>query len=792
MIDYGKMRRKFPSKKSTGKSGKAAILKAIAKEYELKKAELGASAPLIRRGFPYYMTIITALLVVGGLVLTAISKRGVVADDLAGEKAEKSIHHLAVALSRYCYHTGRFPATEEGLEQLASKRVSTRGWNGPYVKKVKQDPWKHDYVYAYNGADKLPTLYSLGPDGRAGTTDDVIADPRDFDAAFRDTSWTEGWMPQHLRDIVVAQDERHKKALEEEVEAIRHPKIPVEGVTDLADGWRFAPVWRAYGSNLACPATSACLWPDEGPGIQWQDVRVPHDWAAGLAFSTNSVDAQTGALPWRGMGWYRRSVTIPEKAKGRRIALVFAGVAGDIDVFVGRDRVGGAKSPRGAFEVDVTEKVAYGSPTELTVRVANTGEANPPFYPGAGLVGEVRLAIDDPKVRIVEGTLSVSALSLSEAAAKMRIAYDTPSGAVTNDFDVPAPRLWTPMRPFLYKGYLEGRLYQYAVRTYSFREDGTFLLNGRPFTLRGVRLGVDMGFLGMAFSREAARRRLQAMKDAGVNAVRFVDGVPCRTYLDLCEEMGFVVWDRSFDGVPGLERNFAHDAFDRLGGGASSGNGLCDVAFQPKRGYHLVRAAWSDYDKVVEIIGGWTRDAKPGDEVVVECATCADEVELFVNGESAGRRSLAPDAAERVVSWKVPFDPGEIKVIAYQGGKYMGETARRTAFAPAAVTLAADRQAIADGELALVHVAVEDRYAVPSPASGVKVGFSLEGPGKIVAVATGRHPPVEPFGETASHTLEGGRAVVAVRRNVGGSGLPLKLTATSPSLRSAVVVLPRR
>lgn len=791
MIDYDKMRRKFPSKKPTRRNGKAAVLKAIAKEYELKKAELGASAPLIRRGFPYYMTIITALLVVGGLVLTAISKRGVVADDLAGEKAEKSIHHLAVALSRYCYHTGRFPATEEGLEQLASKRVSVRGWNGPYVKKVKQDPWKHDYVYAYNGADRLPTLYSLGPDGKAGTTDDVIADPRDFDAAFRDTSWTEGWMPQHLRDIVVAQDERHKKALEEEVEAIRHPKIPVEGVIDLADGWRFAPVWRAYGSQTAMPASSACIWPDGNPDIQWRDVRVPHDWAAGLAFSTNAVDAQTGALPWRGMGWYRRSVTIPEKARGRRVAVVFNGVAGDIDVFVGRDRVGGAKSPRGVFEVDVSDKISYGSPTELTVRVANTGAENPPFYPGAGLVGEVRLAIDDPRDRIVEGTFSVCTRSLSGDVAKMRIEYDTPSGTVTNDFDVPA-RLWTPMRPFLYKGYLEGRLYQYAVRTYAFREDGTFLLNGRPFTLKGVRLGVDMGFLGMAFSREAARRRLQAMKDAGVNAVRFVDGVPCRTYLDLCDEMGFVVCDESFDRAPGIERRFAHDAFDRLGGGAASGAGLCDIAFQPKREYHLARAAWSDYDKVVEIIGGWTPAVKPGEEVVVECATSADEVELFVNGESAGRRRLAPDAAERVISWKVPFDPGEIKAIAYQGGKYMGETAKRTAFAPAAVTLAADRQAIADGELALVHVAVEDRYAVPTSASGVKVNFGLEGPGRIVAVATGRLPPLEPFGETTSCTLDGGRAVVAVRRNVGGSGLPLKLTAASPSLRSAVVVLPRR
>ena len=792
MIDYGKMRRKFPSKKPTGKGGKSAILKAIAKEYELKKAELGASAPLIRRGFPYYMTIITALLVVGGLVLTAVSKRGGVdKEGRNGEKAVKSIHNLAVALSRYCYHTGRFPSTEEGLERLSSKSVSARGWNGPYIKKVNQDPWKHDYVYEYNGTDKLPTLYSLGPDGKAGTTDDVIADPRDFDAAFRDTSWTEGWMPQHLRDIVVAQDERHKKALEEEVEAIRHPKIPVEGVTDLSDGWRFAQVWRAYGSQLAVPATSACEWPDAAPDIKWQDVRVPHDWAAGAAFSTNSVDAQSGALPWRGMGWYRRSITIPEKARGRRVALVFHGVAGDIDVFVGRDRVGGAKSPRGVFEVDVTKKVAYGSPTELTVRVANTDKANPPCYPGAGLVGEVRLAIDDPGNRIVEGTFSVSTLSLSESAAKMRVTYDTPSGAVTNDLDV-LPRIWTPARPFLSKGYLEGRLYQYAVRTYSFREDGTFLLNGKPFTLNGVRLGTDMGFLGMAFSREAARRRLQAMKDAGVNAVRFVDGEPCRTYLDLCEEMGFVVWDSSFDGVPGLERSFAHDAFDRIGGGAASGQALCDITFSPRREWHLAHAAWAKDDKVVEIIGGWTLGAKPGEEVVVECATSADEAELFVNGESAGRRSIAPDAPERIVSWKVPYDPGEVKVIAYQGGKYMGETAKRTAFAPAAVTLASDRQAIADGELVLVSVAVEDRYSTPVPVSGVKVNFDLEGPGRIVAVATGRRPPVEPFGETASHTLHDGRAVVAVRRNVGGSGLPLKLTASSPSLRSAVVVLPRR
>jgi len=60
-------------------------------------------------------------------------------------------------------------------------------------------------------------LYSKGPDGRAGTTDDVLPDQDLFDKPFRDTTWTNHWVPYQYRGILVAPDEKTKKAWAEEI-----------------------------------------------------------------------------------------------------------------------------------------------------------------------------------------------------------------------------------------------------------------------------------------------------------------------------------------------------------------------------------------------------------------------------------------------------------------------------------------------------------------------------------------------------------------------------------------------
>ena len=237
MVDYNEMRKKFVAKKPVGgdskspmhrKSSKAAV-KAIAREYELKKAELqGSGAPTIRRGPLFYGVIIFGLIVIGSLVLSA-SKGGLSLGKKRIERADlmarKAMNSLTVALGRYKFHVGQYPTTEEGLavlaycrpEELRKIRRAHKGRNGPYVNHIVKAPWGHDYIYETRPEGGNPILYSRGPDGRIGTTDDVMPDQTSFDEAFRDTSWTNHWAPAEYRGIIVAPDEATKRRVNEEM-----------------------------------------------------------------------------------------------------------------------------------------------------------------------------------------------------------------------------------------------------------------------------------------------------------------------------------------------------------------------------------------------------------------------------------------------------------------------------------------------------------------------------------------------------------------------------------------------
>ena len=234
MVDYNELRKKFQPKKAVAggkdpmhrKSTKAAV-KAIAREYEMKKAELqGSGAPTIKRGPVFYFSLIAILAIVGGLVLSrgdlSLGKKRIDRNDLM---ARKAMDALSVALGRYKFHVGAYPTTEEGLKVLAYRnpneirkiRKAHKGWDGPYVNHIVNDPWGHEYVYETRPEGGTPILYSKGPDGRAGTTDDVMPDQLSFDAAFRDTTWTNNWAPAELRGVVLAPDEETKRRVQNEM-----------------------------------------------------------------------------------------------------------------------------------------------------------------------------------------------------------------------------------------------------------------------------------------------------------------------------------------------------------------------------------------------------------------------------------------------------------------------------------------------------------------------------------------------------------------------------------------------
>ena len=134
--------------------------------------------------------------------------------------------------------------------------------------------------------------------------------------------------------------------------------------------------------------------------------------------------------------------------------------------------------------------------------------------------------------------------------------------------------------------------------------------------------------------------------------------------------------------------------------------------------------------------------------------------------------------------WQVPYAPGALKAVAYQGGKSIATTEIKTAGAPARVVLTPDRAAIAaDGDdLSFVTVRVEDKDGNFCPLADNLVKFALEGPARIAGVDNGNAATVEPF-QADYRKAFNGLALLIVRGEHGKAGR-VKITATSEGLRA--------
>ena len=230
MVNIEEMRKKFKPKKPTPERQRSrAAIQAIAREYELKKENLKGGAPLVKKGPLFYGLVILLLIVLGAMLVPSIMNGrlalGKKRIDRNALQARKAMDALSLALGRYKFHVGVYPTTEEGLAVLAFRRPNEirriraqhPGWDGPYVNHVVPDPWGNDYVYEARPEGGHPVLYSKGPDGRAGTLDDLLPDQAAFEEPFRDTSWTNGWAPCELRGVVVAPDEETRRRVREEM-----------------------------------------------------------------------------------------------------------------------------------------------------------------------------------------------------------------------------------------------------------------------------------------------------------------------------------------------------------------------------------------------------------------------------------------------------------------------------------------------------------------------------------------------------------------------------------------------
>jgi beta-galactosidase len=343
--------------------------------------------------------------------------------------------------------------------------------------------------------------------------------------------------------------------------------------------WRFIK-GELDAATVAQPAFDDALW---------EPVQLPHDWAISGPFNPKE-NGYAGKLPWRGVGWYRKSFTVDAADKGRRVYLDFDGVMAFPKVYVNGQLAGEWDYGYMSFRVDATPFVKFGEKNIVAV-CADTRKHGTRWYPGAGIYRKVTMTLCDPvhvsqwgiyittpEVKDPEATVRVQSTLENHQDQEAKVALETtildPDGksvatiqtemtvaatatpAVVQTVKFSSPQRWDIASPKLYaaKSILkvndkvaDSVTTPFGIRTFEFKADDGFHLNGRRVQLYGVCLHHDQGPLGGAFFPRAMERQLEIMRDMGVNAIRTSHNPPAPELLELCDRMGFVVWDECFD-----------------------------------------------------------------------------------------------------------------------------------------------------------------------------------------------------------------------------------------------------
>lgn len=374
----------------------------------------------------------------------------------------------------------------------------------------------------------------------------------------------------------------------------------------IDQGWRFSfghPVDKERDFNHGTSYFSYLAKAGYGDGAAaakfddraWRKLDLPHDWAVEQDFSplasfSHGFKAIGAKFPERTIGWYRKTITIPDSDLGRKISIEFDGVFRNSSVWVNGHYLGTEASGYNSFHYDISDVLNYGGENVIAVRV-DAGMEEGWFYEGAGIYRHVWLSKTDPIHIEKDGTFVTTDINLksrnatvttmtslvNEGASAQTVSLvhtlvDASGKAVGSSrkdgiklaphrpqeitFDFPAGtiRLWDIEDPYLYTlvsavwcngKQTDSYTTPFGFRTIRFDAKQGFFLNGKNVKLKGTNNHQDHAGVGTAMPDELQYYRIRALKDFGSNAYRCSHHPPTPELLEACDKLGMLVIDEN-------------------------------------------------------------------------------------------------------------------------------------------------------------------------------------------------------------------------------------------------------
>jgi len=356
----------------------------------------------------------------------------------------------------------------------------------------------------------------------------------------------------------------------------QHP----QNMVPVTDGWKFI---RADVNNAETVAFD---------DSKWSQITLPHTW--------NDKDTLAGPNYYRGPGWYRIKLAIPETAKDKRVFIHFEAASLVADVYFNGVHLGQHRGGFTAFCYELTPYVKKDSPNILAVRVDNSSFADVPPLSGdfniqGGIYRSVWLIVKNPvcitpldyastgiyikqtEVTKEEATVDVLAKVSNgldkQAIIKSRVTiFDANSAmvakaeesaqvepgqtkSVNNQVRIANPHLWNGRKdPYLYQAKVEllcdgnvvdeisGTLGAIGLRYFSVDANKGFFLNGESYPLRGVDRHQDRPGKGWAISYADQDEDANLIMEIGATCVRLAHYPHSNYFLSLCDKNGLAVW----------------------------------------------------------------------------------------------------------------------------------------------------------------------------------------------------------------------------------------------------------